>query len=68
NLPEALLIAQTYGFMLDSINISGGAYKIEDHYIVMYLSKLNKSSTKESFLVKINRKTGKLESKSKGFY
>ncbi len=70
NLPEALLIAQTYGFMFDSSNISGGAYKIEDHYIIMYLSKLSNSSsvTKESFLVKINRKTGKIDSKSKGFY
>ncbi len=69
NLPEALLIAQTYGFTFDSTNISGGTYKIEDHYIIMYLSKSkNCPLTKESFLVKINRKTGKIDYKSKGVY
>jgi hypothetical protein len=69
NLPEAILIAQTYGFTFDSTTISGGAYKIEDHYITMYLSKSkNCPATKESFLVKINRKTGKADSKSKGIY
>lgn len=69
NLPEAILVAQTYGFVFDSSDISGGAYKIEDHYITMYLSKSkNCPPTKESFLVKINRKTGKIDSKSKGIY
>ncbi|MCA6065815.1 hypothetical protein JI747_001410 [Chryseobacterium sp. RG1] len=69
NLPEAILIAQTYGFTFDSANLSGGAYKIEDHYITLYLSKSKDCPlTKESFLVKVNRKTGKIDSKSKGIY
>lgn len=69
NLPEAILMAQTYGFTFDSANLSGGAYKIEDHYITLYLSKSKSCPlTKESFLVKINRKTGKIDSKSKGIY
>ncbi|KIC64108.1 hypothetical protein [Chryseobacterium taiwanense] len=69
NLPEAILVANTYGFTVDSSDISGGAYKIEDHYITMYLSKFkNCPVTKESFWIKINRKTGKIDSKSKGIY
>lgn len=69
NLPEAILMTQTYGFTFDSANLSGGAYKIEDHYINLYLSKSKGCPlTKESFLVKINRKTGKIDSKSKGIY
>lgn len=69
NLPEAILIANTYGFTVDSSDIFGGAYKIEDHYITMYLSKSkNGPLIKESFWIKINRKTGKTDSKSKGIY
>lgn len=68
NIPEALLIAKTYGFSFDSKDKLGGSYKIDDQYISMYLSKLNNNTQKESFFVKINRKTGKLEAKSNGTY
>jgi len=69
NLPEAILIANTFGYTVDSSNQLGSSYKIEDQYISLYLSKSkNNSETKESFFIKINRKTGKLEVKSNGAY
>ncbi|MBB4805182.1 hypothetical protein HNP38_000454 [Chryseobacterium defluvii] len=69
NIPEAILIAQTYGFLVDSKDKSGGSYKIENDHILMYLSKVKYCpETKESFWVKIDRKTGKLESRSNGIY
>ncbi|UOU97898.1 hypothetical protein MUU74_15550 [Chryseobacterium daecheongense] len=69
NLPEAILIANTYGYTVDVTNQLGSSYKIENHYILMYLSKVKgNTDIKESFLVKINKKTGKLESKSSRIY
>ncbi|SHK25753.1 hypothetical protein [Chryseobacterium polytrichastri] len=68
NLPEALLIAKTYGFTFDSTNPLGGSYKTDDQYISMYISKQKNATQKESFLVKVNKKTGKLEAKSNGIY
>lgn len=69
NLPEAILIANTYGYTVDITNKLSSSYKIEDKYIVMYLSKIKGNpDIKESFFIKINRKTGKLESKSSGIY
>ncbi|MFP3594682.1 hypothetical protein [Chryseobacterium sp. SIMBA_038] len=68
NLPEAILVAETYGFKVDTSNRSASSYKIDDQYISMCISKLKNDTQKESFLVKINRKTGKLEAKSNGFY
>lgn len=69
NLPEAILIANTFGYTVDSANQLGSSYKIDNQYISLYLSKSkNSSETKESFFIKINRKTGKLEVKSNGFY
>ncbi|MCF2219509.1 hypothetical protein H9Q08_09345 [Chryseobacterium sp. PS-8] len=69
NLPEAILIANTFGYSVDSSNQLGSSYKTENQYISLYLSKSkNNSETKESFFIKINRKTGKLEVKSNGFY
>lgn len=68
NLPEAILIAETYGFKVDSSNRLGSSYKIDDQYISMYISKLKNDTQKELFFVKINRKTGKLEAKSNGVY
>lgn len=69
NLPEAILVAKTYGFIFDSTDKTGSSYKTDNQYISLYLSKIkNCPQTKESFLVKINRKTGKLESKSNGIY
>ncbi|WP_449398691.1 hypothetical protein [Chryseobacterium wanjuense] len=69
NLPEAILIANTYGYTVDTPNPLGSSYKIEDRHISLYLSKANNCPpTKESFLIKINRKTGKIEAKSNGVY
>nr|WP_315029828.1 hypothetical protein [uncultured Chryseobacterium sp.] len=69
NLPEALLIAKTYGYSIDTKNLFTGAYKIEDRHISLYvLQSKGCPAIKESFLVKINRKTGKLEARSNGVY
>lgn len=69
NIPEALLVAKTYGYSFDSKDKLGGSYKFENDYILMYLSKSqNNPDRKESFFIKINRKTGKLEAKGNGFY
>ncbi|MDQ0594619.1 hypothetical protein QFZ37_002988 [Chryseobacterium ginsenosidimutans] len=69
NLPEAILIANTMGYTVDITNKLGSSYKIEDKFISLYLLKFKiNSETKESFFIKINRKSGKLESKSNGTY
>ncbi|SEM26539.1 hypothetical protein SAMN05421856_10281 [Chryseobacterium taichungense] len=69
NLPEAILIANTYGYTVDTSNSLGSSYKMDDKYISLYLTKLiNNAENKESFSVKINRKTGKQEVKSNGTY
>lgn len=68
NLPEAILIAETYGFKVDTSNRLGSSYKIDNQHIWIYVSKSKNDIQKESFLVKINRKTGKLDAKSNGFY
>jgi len=69
NLPEALLIAKTCDLLFDRKNIAGGAYKIEKDFIYLYLAKFkNCPVSRESFYVKINRKTGEIEYESKGIY
>lgn len=69
NLPEAILLAKTYGYSVDTSNRFTGSYKIEDRHISMYLMQSKGCpAVKESFWVKINRKTGKLEAKSNGVY
>lgn len=69
NLPEAILLAKTYGYSIDTKNRFTGSYKIEDHLISLYvLQSKGCPVVKESFLIKINRKTGKLEAKSNGIY
>ncbi|WP_160138821.1 hypothetical protein [Chryseobacterium sp. c4a] len=69
NLPEALLIATTYGYSIDTQNHFTGSYKIDDHYISLYaLQAKGCPVIKESFLIKINRKSGKLAAKSNGIY
>ncbi|WP_370898266.1 hypothetical protein [Chryseobacterium gossypii] len=69
NLPEALLIANTYGFFSDSKDPAGGSYKIENDFILMCLAKVKDCpETKESFWIRINRKNGQLESRSNGIY
>ncbi|MFP3831998.1 hypothetical protein [Chryseobacterium sp. SIMBA_028] len=69
NLPEAILLAKTYGYSIDPKNKFTGSYKIEDNRISMYaLQSKGCPVTKESFLITINRETGKLEAKSNGIY
>lgn len=69
NLPEAILLAKTYGFSVDSANKLGSSYKIGDKYIDLYVSKSKGCpEIKESYIIKINRKSGKLESKNNGIY
>ncbi|WP_345989467.1 hypothetical protein AAEU33_18180 [Chryseobacterium sp. Chry.R1] len=69
NLPEALLIAKTYGYSIDTKNKFTGSYKIEEKYVSLFgLKSKACPATKESFLIKINRKTGRLEAKSNGVY
>lgn len=69
NLPEAILLAKTYGYSIDPKNKYTGSYKIENNRISMYaLQSKGCPATKESFLITINRKTGKLDAKSNGIY
>ncbi|MFC3161506.1 hypothetical protein SAMN05443633_101603 [Chryseobacterium arachidis] len=69
NLPEAILIANTYGYTVDSTSPLSSSYKIDDSNISLYLSKTkNCPLKKESFIIKMNRKTGKSEVKSNGIY
>lgn len=69
NLPEAILLAKTYGYSIDPTNRFTGSYKIDSHYISLYaLQSKGCPVAKESFLIKINRKNGKLEVKSNGIY
>lgn len=69
NLPEAILLAKTYGYSVDTKNRFSGAYKMDDRHISMYVMQSKGCpAVKESFWVKINRKTGKLEVKSNGVY
>ncbi|WP_294224801.1 hypothetical protein [uncultured Chryseobacterium sp.] len=67
NLPEAILLSNTYGYMVDTGNPQGSSYKMEDQHILLYLVKpKNDLPIKEPFLIKIYRKTGKLEAKKIG--
>jgi hypothetical protein len=69
NLPEAILLAQTYGFSVDTSNKLSGSYKIEDKYIYLYVSKAKGCpEIKESYFIKINKKSGKIDSKNNGMY
>lgn len=69
NLPEAILLASTYGYSIDTKNRFTGSYKIEANSISLYaLQSKGCPATKESFLLKINRTTGKLTAKSNGVY
>lgn len=69
NLPEALLIAKTYGFSVDTSDPSASSYKIDDHYIYLYLSRpKNCTEVKGSYSLTINRKTGITETRSNGIY
>ncbi|WP_066436619.1 hypothetical protein [Chryseobacterium sp. CCH4-E10] len=68
NLPEAVLIANTHGYIVDAGYALSSSYKMDQNQIYLYLTKFTNSVTKESFFIKINRKTGKLEVKSNGFY
>ena len=68
NLPEAILVANTYGYIVDTGNILSSSYKIDKEHISLYLTKFTNSTSKESFLIIINRKTGKLEVKNSSTY
>ncbi|WP_312992522.1 hypothetical protein [Chryseobacterium flavum] len=69
NLPEAILLAKTYGYSVDTSTLFTGAYKIEENHILMYLMQSKGCPVvKESFWVKINRKSGKLEARKNGIY
>ncbi|WP_415326678.1 hypothetical protein [Chryseobacterium sp. MMS23-Vi53] len=64
NLPEAILIANTYGYTVDSSNPLSSSYKTDEKYVSLYLSKINSNSgIKDYSFIQINRKTGKLEVK-----
>lgn len=68
NLPEAILVANTYGYTVDTGNSLSSSYKIDEKHISLYLTKLTNSKSKASYLVKINRKTSKVEVKNIGTY
>lgn len=67
NLPEAVLIANTYGYVVDGTHPGSSSYKTDDRYISLYLASIKKQpQSTESFLIRINRKTGKPEAKNTG--
>lgn len=68
NLPEAVLIANTYGYIVDTSNTLSSSYKTDEKHILLYVTKLTNSTNKQSYLVTIDRKTGKLEGKKIGTY
>lgn len=68
NLPEAILVANTYGYTVDTGNSLSSSYKIDEKHISLYLTKLTNSKSKASYLIKINRKTSKVEVKNIGTY
>ncbi|SIQ55847.1 hypothetical protein SAMN05880574_11646 [Chryseobacterium sp. RU37D] len=59
NLPEAILIANTYGYTVDSSDKLGSSYKMDDAFFYLYLSK-NDLGKREFSFITINRKNGKL--------
>ncbi len=68
NLPEAILVANTYGYIVDTGNVLGSSYKMDEKHISLYLTKLTNSKSKASYLIKINRKTGKPDVKNISTY
>lgn len=63
NLPEAILIANTYGYTVDTADALGSSYAITDELISLYISKPS-TAARESFLIEIDRKTGRVKAKS----
>jgi len=69
NLSEALLISKTYDFWIDKRDKVGSSYKIDKDYIYLYLTRFKSCLvTKESFFIKINRKTQEIYYESNGIY
>lgn len=69
NLSEAILIAMIHGFSVDPKNRFTGSYTMDEQSISIYgLRSETCPVKKESFLIKIDRKTGQLEAKSNGIY
>ncbi|WP_347219236.1 hypothetical protein [Chryseobacterium sp.] len=69
NIQEALLIANTYGFWFDQKDPVGGSFKQDGNFFYIYLAKFESCPvSKESFFIKLNRKTGAFESQTKGVY
>ncbi|MEJ5104833.1 hypothetical protein [Chryseobacterium sp. MYb328] len=69
NIQEALLIAKTYGFWFDQKDPVGGSFKQDEDYFYLYLAKFeNCPVSRESFFIKLNRKTRAFESQTKGVY
>ncbi len=57
NLPEAILLAKTYGYSVDTNNRFTGSYKIDDRHISMYLMQTKGCpAVKESFSLKSTEK------------
>lgn len=69
NIEEALLIAKTYGYWFDNNNPVGGSFKQDGDYFYLYLAKFESCPvSRESFFIRLNKKTGILESQTKGLY
>ena len=67
NLEEAMLLARTYGYILDT-DIKGSAYRIKDDTYELHLMKFYEyPPQKESVEIKIDRK-GNIKTKSLGIY
>lgn len=67
NLEEAMLLARTNGYILDT-DIKGSAYRVKNGCYELHLMKFHEyPSRKESFEIKIDKK-GNIKSKSLGVY
>ncbi|MTH16407.1 hypothetical protein [Flavobacterium sp. LC2016-01] len=67
NLEEAVLLAMTYGYLLDN-DFRGSSYRIKDDSYELHLMKFHENPPrKESVEIKINQK-GNIQTKSLGLY
>lgn len=67
NLEEAMLLARTYGYILDT-DIKGSAYRIKDNVYELHLMKFHEyPPQKESIEIRID-KEGNIKTKSLGIY
>jgi len=69
NIAEAVLIANTYGFSVDTDNHEGGSFKKDEQNFYLRTFRIkNCQDVRESFILTINRKNGMLKHQNNGIY